>query len=554
MAEVIKMPKLSDTMTEGVVAKWHKKVGDKVKNGDILADIETDKATMEFESFYDGTLLYIGVEAGKAVPVDSLLAIIGKEGEDVSALIASAQKSEESEATTQKTNGAAEKTVVPAAEKKETKEVAKPEIPSTVNIIRMPKLSDTMTEGVVSKWHKKVGDKVKNGDILADIETDKATMEFESFYDGVLLYTGVEAGKPAPINSLLAIVGKGGEDVSKIVEYEKSVGSKESAVGSEQQSQKSEVKSQKSEPGIEKQEPAKQETKVAATTTVKHASSTNGRIIASPLAKKIAKEKGIDLAIVQGSGDGGRIIKKDIETFTPGGISFSPVVMEEGYTEEPVSQMRKVIAKRLVESKNSAPHFYLTMEIDMDNTIASREAINKISSSKISYNDIVIKACAAALRKHPKVNASWMGDKIRYYKHIHVGMAVALDEGLIVPVIRFADAKSLQQVSAEAKELGKKAKERKLQPSDWEGNTFTVSNLGMFGIEQFTSIINSPESCILAVGGIKQVPVVKNGAVVAGNIMKITLSCDHRVVDGATGAAFLQTLKVFLENPVTMYI
>ena len=537
MAEVIKMPKLSDTMTEGVVAKWHKKVGDKVKNGELLADIETDKATMEFESFYDGVLLYIGVEAGKAVAIDSLLAIVGKEGEDIKSLIASAGSTpapaaeKKSEAVTQKVEAAAS-----------TPEIKKPEIPSTVNIIRMPKLSDTMTEGVVAKWHKKVGDKIKNGELLADIETDKATMEFESFFDGTLLYIGAEAGKPAAIDSLLAIVGKGGEDISKIVEFEKAnAGVKQVAVVAEAAPQQTAV--------------TQQAVKVAEPVVQMHAA-TNGRVKASPLAKKIAKEKGIDLNAVNGSGDFGRIVKKDIEFYNPasGGRSVSTFVGTESFKDEPVSQMRKTIAKRLVESVVSAPHFYLTMEIDMDHCIASREAINKITDVKISYNDIVIKACAAALRKHPKVNASWLGDKIRYYNHIHVGMAVAVEDGLLVPVIRFADGKSLQQISAEAKDFGKKAKDKKLQPKDWEGNTFTVSNLGMFGIDEFTSIINTPEACILAVGGIKQVPVVKNGTIVPGNTMKITLSCDHRVVDGATGAAFLQTLKAFLENPVTMFV
>lgn len=551
MAEVVKMPKLSDTMTEGVVAKWHKKVGDKVKNGEILADIETDKATMEFESFYDGTLLYIGAEPGKPAPIDSLLAIIGKEGEDISALIAGGQ-SQKTEVTSnkseaEKTNGAeTKKTVIPDSEKKETLELAKPEIPSTVNIIRMPKLSDTMTEGVVAKWHKKVGDKVKNGEILADIETDKATMEFESFYDGTLMYIGAEAGKPAPIDSLLAIVGEGKEDISKIVAYEKAMAGVKKSDNKHEAAVTSETTKQeaKTEASNTKQETTKQ-TAVA-----------NGRIKASPLARKIAKDKGINLAVVHGSGDFGRIIKKDIEFYNPStGVSAgTSFVGTEGFNDEPLSQMRKTIAKRLSESVNTAPHFYLTMEIDMDHCIAAREAINKIQDTKVSYNDIVIKACAHALRKHPKVNASWLGDKIRYYHHIHVGMAVAVEDGLLVPVIRFADGKTLQQISIEAKEFGKKAKEKKLQPKDWEGNTFTVSNLGMFGIDQFTSIINTPEACILAVGGIKQVPVVKGGVVVPGNIMKITLSCDHRVVDGATGAAFLQTLKVFLENPVTMFV
>jgi pyruvate dehydrogenase E2 component (dihydrolipoamide acetyltransferase) len=548
MAEIIKMPKLSDTMTEGVVAKWHKKVGDKVKNGEIIADIETDKATMEFESFYDGTLLYIGAEAGKPVAIDALIAVIGKEGEDISKIISGAgtpapatdtKKAEPAAAT----NGAVKEAAKPATE------VKKVEILATINIVRMPKLSDTMTQGVVAKWHKKVGDKVKNGELLADIETDKATMEFESFFDGVLLYQGTEAGKAVEINSLLAIIGKGGEDITAIVAQEKELGAIAAPAA----------------------QPAKQEVAVAtatastttqpaatSTTVVKHAAATNGRIIASPLAKKIAKDKGIDIAVVHGSGDGGRIIKKDVETYTPFAGAASTFVGTESYTEVPVSQMRKTIARRLVESKNGAPHFYLTVECDMENAISAREAINKAAEkngeAKISYNDIVIKACASALRKHPKVNSSWLGDKIRYNNHIHIGMAVAVEDGLLVPVIRFADGKNLSQISAEAKEFGKKAKEKKLQPADWEGNTFTVSNLGMFGIDEFTSIINSPESCILAVGGIRQVPVVKNNQVVPGNTMKITLSCDHRTVDGATGAAFMQTLKSFLENPIMMFV
>lgn len=542
MAEIIKMPKLSDTMTEGVVAKWHKKVGDKVKNGELLADIETDKATMEFESFFDGTLLYIGVQEGKPVAIDALLAIVGKEGEDISAL---ANNNNGSPATSK----AAETKQEPSLTKQQpVDEAAKVEIPATINIIRMPKLSDTMTQGVVSKWHKKVGDKVKNGELLADIETDKATMEFESFFDGVLLYTGTEAGKVVEINSLLAIIGKGGEDIAAIVAQEKVQGANTTP---QAQAAKQEVAAAATAIPV-KQMPT--------TAPVVKQANTNGRIIASPLAKRIAKEKGIDIAVVHGSGDGGRIIKKDIEFYTPSGgrSAVSTFVGTESYTEVPVSQMRKTIARRLVESKNSAPHFYLTVEVDMENAISAREAINKAAEkngeAKISYNDIVIKACATALRKHPKVNSSWLGDTIRYNNYIHIGMAVAVEDGLLVPVIRFADGKSLSQISAEAKEFGKKAKDKKLQPADWEGNTFTVSNLGMFGIDEFTSIINSPEACILAVGGIRQVPVVKNNHVVPGNTMKITLSCDHRVVDGATGAAFMQTLKGFLENPIMMFV
>ncbi len=530
MAEIVKMPKLSDTMTEGVVAEWHKKVGDKVKNGEILAEIQTDKATMEFESFYDGVLLYIGVKKGEAAPVDSILAIIGKEGEDVSSLVSG------------ESGG---KAVTKNEEKKEEvsangKKTEAPKIPDTVNIVRMPKLSDTMTEGVVAKWNKKVGDKVKNGEILAEINTDKATMEFESFYDGVLMYQGVEEGKGAPIDSILAVIGNGNEDISALLEHEKSGGA--AGAAPKQEDKKPAVQEQKAQPQKEKTE----------------SSVEGGRVKASPLAKKLAKEKGIDIAAIHGSGEFGRIVKRDIETYQPSAqpskAGSGAVVQpgKESYTEENVSQMRKTIARRLAESKFSAPHFYLTMEIDMDNAMAARSTINNNIESKISFNDMVIKAVAQSLRKHPNVNSSWLGDKIRRNHHVHIGVAVAIPDGLLVPVVRFADSKSLSQISADVKEMGKKAKDGKLQPADWEGNTFTISNLGMFGIDEFTAIINPPDACILAVGGIKQTPVVKNGNIVPGNIMKVTLSCDHRVVDGATGAAFLQTLKQYLENPVMM--
>ena len=530
MAEIVKMPKLSDTMTEGVVAKWHKKVGDKVKSGDLLADIETDKATMEFESFQDGVLLHIGVEQGKTAPVDGILAILGKEGEDVSALLNGSPKKENiSPVTHAVTTGNA---------------VAETKIPSTVQVVKMPKLSDTMTEGVVAKWHKKVGDKVKSGDLLADIETDKATMEFESFQDGVLLHLGVEEGKAAAVDGVLAILGKGDENVSELL------------------SSLSTMKSSTGEVPVEKDK-ALAAPIVENTSETKKILSSNtdnsARLKVSPLAKRLANERGIDLSQVHGTGDFGRITKRDIEGFIPQQqktvSSPSSSVLHPGtesFTEESVSQMRKTIARRLTESKNGAPHFYLTMEIDMDNAIAARSAINNLGGDKVSFNDLVIKACSAALRKHPKVNSSWLGDKIRYNQHIHIGVAVAVEDGLLVPVVRFADQKSITQISAEVKDLGKRAKDKKLQPSDWEGNTFTISNLGMFGIDEFTSIINSPEACILAVGAIKQVPVVKNAQVVPGNVMKITLSCDHRVVDGATGAAFLQTVKLMLENPVVM--
>lgn len=529
MAEIVRMPKLSDTMTEGVIAKWHKKVGDKVKSGELLADIETDKATMEFESFQDGVLLHIGVQEKQSVRVDSIIAVLGKEGEDVSKILAEAGGS--------KSNGESKSETKPETEKQETSN-PKQELPKGVEVVRMPKLSDTMTEGVVEKWHKKVGDKVKSGELLADIATDKATMEFESFQDGVLIHIGVEEGKSIPVDAVIAILGKGGEDVKAILA---SLPQVTSAVKAENKTAE-----------------VKKETTVATTTATKteniSSTNSNGRIKASPLAKALAKEKGVDISRVSGSGDNGRIIKSDIENYKGGGGTKSNFVGVESYTDEPASQMRKVIAKRLLESKNGAPHFYLNIEVDMDSAISSREAINKISEVKVSYNDLVIKACASALRRHPRVNSSWMTDKIRLNHHIHIGMAVAVEDGLLVPVIRFADGKGLSEIAAETKDLGKRAKEKKLQPNDWEGNTFTVSNLGMFGIESFTSIINSPESCILSVGAIRQVPVVKNGAVVPGNTMMLTLACDHRSVDGATGAAFLQTLKTFIENPVMMFI
>ncbi|MCD6018584.1 MAG: pyruvate dehydrogenase complex dihydrolipoamide acetyltransferase [Bacteroidetes bacterium] len=534
MAEVVRMPKLSDTMTEGTIAKWHKKVGDKVKSGELLADIETDKATMEFESFQDGVLLHIGIPEKQAVPVDSIIAILGKEGEDISGLLKEDSSSKDTKSESKKDNTEKE------TPKQETSN-AKAEMPAGVEIVRMPKLSDTMTEGVVEKWHKKVGDKVKSGELLADIATDKATMEFESFQDGVLIHIGIEEGKSVPVDSVLAILGKGGEDVNAIL----------AAVNS---GSKSSVSEEKKEDKAEKKETVSVSGGAEKSTT-----SSDSRIKASPLAKALAKEKGIDISKVTGSGDNGRVTKSDIENYKPQQSSESSsatvssfTLGKEGYTDEPVSQMRKVIAKRLLESTNGAPSFYLTIEVDMDNAIASRNAINAMPDTKVSFNDLVIKACAVALRKHPKVNTSWLGDKIRTYSHVHIGVAVAVEDGLLVPVVRFADQKSLSQISAEVKDLGKRAKDKKLQPSDWEGNTFTVSNLGMFGIDEFTSIINTPESCILSVGAIKQVPVVKNNQVVPGNVMKVTLACDHRTVDGATGAAFLQTLRIYLENPVTI--
>lgn len=536
MAEIVRMPKLSDTMTDGVIAKWHKKVGDKVKSGELLADIETDKATMEFESFQDGVLLHIGVQEKQAVPVDSIIAILGKEGEDISALLKGTPETKEIQKTEEKSQSAVTLSGVEAA--------APVALPAGVEVVRMPKLSDTMTDGVIEKWHKKVGDKVKSGELLADIATDKATMEFESFQDGVLIHIGVQEKQSIPVDSIIAILGKGGEDVNAIL---KSIEGNKGTTETKGTVEAKSTETITSTPSSNNSTPITN-------------NSSDGRVKASPLAKALAKEKGIDISKVTGSGDNGRVTKSDIENYKPTQASSSAssktvssfVPGTEGFTDEPASQMRKTIARRLLESTTSAPVFYLNIEVDMDNAIVSRNAINAMPDTKVSFNDMVIKACAVALRKHPQVNTSWLGDKVRYYSHIHIGMAVAVEDGLLVPVIRFADQKSFSQIAGDAKELAKKAKDKKLQPAEMEGNTFTVSNLGMFGIESFTSIINLPASCILSVGAIRQVPVVKNGAVVPGNTMMLSLACDHRTVDGATGAAFLQTLKTYLENPVTM--
>lgn len=535
-------------MTEGVMAKWHKKVGDKVKSGDVMAEVETDKATMDLESYWDGTVLYIGVEEGKAVPIDAIIAVIGKEGEDYkAALDAETAAAPAAESKPAEAAPAEDKKEAPAAEAKTG--LSEAELSAKgVTVIRMPLLSDTMTEGVIAEWHKKVGDKVKDDDILADVETDKATMEVMGYATGTLLHIGVEKGAAAKVNGIIAIVGPEGTDISGIL-----------AQGDAPAKPAADANADA--PVAEKAAPeAKEETPV---------SSGGDRVKASPLAKRIAKDKGIDLAQVAGSADGGRIIKKDIENFKPAATpakaeaasapaadKAAPVIPqyvgEEKFTEKPVSQMRKVIAKRLAESLFTAPHFYLTISIDMDNAMTARTAINAVAPVKVSFNDIVIKAVAAALKQHPAVNSSWGGDKIRFNEHTNIGVAMAVEDGLLVPVVRFADGKSLSHISAEVKEYGQKAKAKKLQPSDWEGSTFTVSNLGMFGIDEFTSIINSPDGAILSVGAIQQVPVVKNGAVVPGNVMKLTLGCDHRVVDGATGAAFLQTLKGLLEEPIRL--
>ncbi|MDN3686547.1 pyruvate dehydrogenase complex dihydrolipoamide acetyltransferase [Cyclobacterium jeungdonense] len=551
MAEIIRMPKMSDTMEEGVIAQWLKKVGDEIKPGDILAEVETDKATMELESYDEGILLHIGVEEKDSVPVNGVIAILGEKGENIDELlkeIKSGGDGEDSKESKEEPEEESETTNSESDSKTETQEIDTSEINATV--ITMPKMSDTMQEGTIASWLKKVGDEVKSGDVLAEVETDKATMELESYDDGTLLYIGVEEGDAVEVNGVIAIIGEKGADYETLLKAHQQQGSKDA--DKEKTAPKEEETEEKSSPKSESK-PEK-----AADTS---SSGSNGRIKASPLAKKMAKEKGIDISLVKGSGDGGRIIKKDIESFDPAkapaaveASGSSAVVGQESYRDEKVSQMRKVIAKRLAESKFTAPHFYLTMEINMDKSIEARKSMNEVAPVKISFNDMVIKAVAAALKQHPKVNTAWLEDKIRYNDHVHIGMAVAVEEGLLVPVIRFADSKSLSQISQEAKTLAGKAKNKELQPKDWEGNTFTVSNLGMFGIDEFTAIINPPDACILAIGGIRQTPIIKDGEIVAGNLMKVTLSCDHRVVDGAIGSAFLQTIKNLLEDPVRLLI
>ncbi|GAA4237114.1 pyruvate dehydrogenase complex dihydrolipoamide acetyltransferase [Postechiella marina] len=540
MAIVVNMPRLSDTMEEGTVAAWLKQVGDKIEEGDILAEIETDKATMEFESFNEGTLLHIGVQEGETTKVDELLAIIGDEGEDISALLNGGGEANNASEETK------EEASAPAGE--ETKEEAPDaaqELPEGVIVVTMPRLSDTMEEGTVATWLKQVGDTVEEGDILAEIETDKATMEFESFQSGTLLYVGLNEGDSAKVDALLAIIGPAGTDVSAVASNFKVAGSVEKT-----ETPKVEVK---------KEAPKAAPTKVTATkaSAPKPTPVTeNGRVFVSPLAKKLAEDKGINLVKIQGSGENGRIIKRDIENYEPAtaGSAVGKYVPtgQEDFEEVPNSQMRKAIAKALTNSKFSAPHYYLNVEFDMENAISFRKQFNSIPDTKISYNDMVVKACALALKAHPQVNSQWFADKMRLNNHVHIGVAVAVPDGLVVPVVKFANEQSLPQIGAEVKELAGKARNKKLTPSDMEGSTFTVSNLGMFGIDTFTSIINQPNSAILSVGNIVEKPVVKDGKIVVGNTMKLSLACDHRTIDGATGAQFLQTLKGYIENPVTM--
>ncbi|MCF7561203.1 pyruvate dehydrogenase complex dihydrolipoamide acetyltransferase [Sabulilitoribacter multivorans] len=544
MAIVVNMPRLSDTMEEGTVATWLKKVGDKIEEGDILAEIETDKATMEFESFNEGVLLHIGVQEGETTKVDELLAIIGDEGEDISGLLnGGGNTNSETKEETKETSTEAK----PAETDKSEASKESANLPEGVIVVTMPRLSDTMEEGTVATWLKKVGDKVEEGDILAEIETDKATMEFESFQSGTLLEIGLKEGESAKVDSLLAIIGPAGTDVSGVAANFSAA----SAPEKKEEAPKAEAKKEapKSAPAA-----SAPKTSAPAPTPV----TANGRVYVSPLAKKLAEEKGINLTKIQGSGENGRIVKRDIENYTPAasGASVGKFVPsgQEDFDDVENSQMRKAIAKALTNSKFSAPHYYLTVEFDMENAMAFRAQFNTIPDTKISYNDMVVKACALALKQHPQVNSQWFADKMRLNNHVHIGVAVAVPDGLVVPVVRFANEQSLPQIGAAVKELAGKARNKKLTPDEMQGSTFTVSNLGMFGIDTFTSIINQPNSAILSVGNIVEKPVVKNGQIVVGHTMKLSLACDHRTVDGATGALFLQTLKGYIENPVTMLV
>ncbi len=544
MAELINMPRLSDTMEEGTVAKWYKKVGDMVKEGDILAEIETDKATMEFEAFQEGELLHIGIEEGGIAPVDSLLAIIGDKGEDIDHMIGGTT------ALTAQTDESSQMPQPPELQTEATESnEEKTAMPEGVEVITMPRLSDTMEEGTVAKWNKEVGDPVNEGDILAEIETDKATMEFESFYSGTLLYIGLEEGQSAAVDSVLAAIGKEGTDIEAV----KSAIISNDATVSQPEGAKVEVLA----PAVTEQKPTPKPTPEVTQSPVVADVKHNGRLIASPLAKKLAQEKGISLEQVKGSGDGGRIIKRDIENFkaSAGGYTAaSTPTGVESITELANSSMRKAIAKRLSASKFSAPHYYLGVELDMDNAIAFRQQFNTLPDTKISFNDIVLKAVALALKEQPQVNSQWFDDKIIQNHHVHLGVAVAVEDGLVVPVLKFTDEMDLRQIGVTVKDFALRARDKKLTPAEMDGSTFTVSNLGMFGIQEFTSIINQPNSAILSVGAIEKKPVVKENAVVVGNTMKLTLACDHRTVDGATGAQFLQSLRLYIENPIRLLV
>ncbi|WP_291725641.1 pyruvate dehydrogenase complex dihydrolipoamide acetyltransferase [Bernardetia sp.] len=560
MAEILIMPRLTDTMEEGVVANILVKEGDKVKSGDLLAEVETDKATMEWESFVEGEVLYIGVNEGDGVPVNDPVMILGKKGEDISDLKAKfgAEGAKETKKEEEQEEQPKEEIQPKKEEPKKTVSAKKTDTSSIkATVLRMRKMTDTMEEGVLASWLVKVGDKVKSGDVVAEVETDKATMDFDIYEDGEVLYLAAEEGDSVAIDAPIAVIGEKGADYQALLDNESSSTTSENTETEEKESSQKEA----SMPYDRDEKPKNTN------------SDADGRIFISPLAKKMAEDNGYDISQIEGSGENGRIIKKDIENFTPQETSSTkqvsdkptsqaqttpqksaPAFAQEGVREEKVSQMRKAIGRSLSDSKFKAPHFYLTIAVDMDKAIETRKMLNELSDSKISFNDIVIKSTALALKKHPNINASWHGETIRYYDNVHMGVAVAVDEGLLVPVVRFAEMKTLSQINKEVKDFAGKAKDKKLQPSDWEGSTFTISNLGMFGIEEFTAIINAPNACILAVGAINQKPVVKNGEIVVGNVMKMTLSCDHRVVDGAVGAAFLQTLKEYMENPLKMLV
>lgn len=548
MAEIVRMPKMSDTMEEGVIAAWHKNVGDKVESGELMAEIETDKATMEYESYNDGVVLHLGGEVGDAIPINGVLAIVGEKGEDISDLLSGASggsaASEEKEEKKEESKEEAPKESAAPAEEIDTSGI-------NAEIVRMPKMSDTMTEGVIATWHKKVGDTVESGELMAEIETDKATMEYESFNDGTVLYLGGEPGDGIPIDGVLAIVGEKGADYEKLLKAEEAKKSGGNAAPAE--------KKEASKEEAPKADAAPTEKKAAPAATAKAtAGSGDERVKASPLAKKLADEKGYSLGQIPGSGPNGRVIKVDVENFTPstapsanGAVSAVGV---ENTEEVKMSSMRKAISRNLTASQFGAPHFYLTMDIDMDKAMAARKSMNEVAPVKISFNDMVIKAVAASLKQHPMVNSTVGEATINVHDHIHIGVAVAIQDGLVVPVLKHADALPLSAISTTVKDLAGRAKDKKLGMDEMEGATFTISNLGMFGIESFTSIINAPASCIMAIGGIKQVPVVKDGQLVPGNVMKVTLTCDHRSVDGAIGAAFLQTFKGLMEDPVRILI
>ena len=560
MAEVINMPRLSDTMEEGTVATWLKKVGDKIEEGDILAEIETDKATMEFESFNEGVLLHIGIEEGQTAKVDVLLAIIGEEGEDISGLLnggdASAKSGEdEASSSNEKEESTSQDESSEASSDEEESADSESDIPEGVIVVNMPRLSDTMEEGTVATWLKAVGDKVEEGDILAEIETDKATMEFESFQSGTLLHIGINEGETAKVDALLAIIGPEGTDVSGVIKSGRAT--KKQAPKKEEKKEAPKADKKADAP---KAAPKKENNTNSASGSSKPATTTSGgRIFVSPLAKKIADEKGINLSQVKGSGENGRIVKSDVENFTPSanqssgaGVQQFVATGEESFEEIDNSQMRKAIARGLGKSKFTAPHYYLNVEFNMENMMSFRKQFNVLPDTKVSFNDMIIKATSIALKQHPQVNSQWFDDKMRLNHHVHIGVAVAVPDGLVVPVVEFANEKSLQQINAEVKVLAGKARDKKLTIPEMEGSTFTISNLGMFGITDFTSIINQPNSAILSVGAIVEKPVVKDGKLAVGHTMKLTLACDHRTVDGATGAQFLQTLKTYIENPVLM--